>query len=263
MAKRINQGVNQTLETWLTRGTPYIELTTAKGVVVSPPFPIAATESFEISQSNTSVTLNSASEENNDIVRRVNVSKELNGTFVARDFKEEMIALITGGTLFVDQEEIVTGSVTISKDNQFILLDGFQRYADFEISVEGAPLVEDSDFTLSDGVLQITDDAPVSIGDIVSYTYTRKKRTRVEASTKNEVYGKITFIGHRVTESENNLYKVVIHLAQIDTSTFVGQSVYDFASDTITFTLLATSRGAGLSPYYHVEFADESDVTDV
>lgn len=265
MAKRINQGANQTLETWMTRGAPYIELTNSKGVKIAPAFVIAATESFELSQANTAVTLNSAAEENNDIVRRVNVSKELTGTFVCRDFKPEIIEILTGGTTFVDEEEAVTMPFTVKKLGEFILLDGFQNYDDFTIvRAAGGALVEGEHYSLSDGVVGILKDqpvtAPIALNDVLTLTYTRKKRIRIEGSTKNEVYGKITFIGHRVTEPENNLFKVVIHLAQIDTSTFVGQSVEDFASDTFTFTLLATQRGAGLSPYYHLEFADESDL---
>lgn len=264
MAKRINQGANQTLETWMTRGAPYIELSTSKGVKIAPAFVMATAESFEVSQANTSVSLNSASEENNDVVRKVNVSKELTGTIVARDFKPEMIELIVGGTTYIDAEKSVTMTHTIKKLGEFILLDGFQNYDDFDISRVTGTATEDSNYSLSDGVVGILKDQPVTapftVGEVLTITYTRKARVRIEASMKNEIYGKITFIGHRVTEPENNLFKVVIHLAQIDTSTFVGQSVEDFAATTITFTLLATNRGAGLSPYYHLEFANESDL---
>lgn len=268
MARRQNQNVNATLETLLTRGTPYLTFTNSKGVPIPglPTFPFATCESFEISQANTAVSLGSSSEDTMDIVRRANVSKELTGTCVLRDFKPEALEIITGGKRFIDVEAPHTMTYTIKALGEFIVLDGWAKYEGFSIKKGAVEYDEEVNYVLSDGVIQINTVQPtidaLAVGDVITIAYTKKKQVRIEASVNDEIYAKIVFIGHRVTENENNLFKYTVNLAQLDPSTFTGHSPEDYAAWTMTFSLLALGTGKGLSKYYKIELATEEDLDE-
>lgn len=264
MTKRINTGVNKTIETWLTRGVPFIRRTNAKGVSLGLPIiPIAGCESIEFSQANTTTSLTSYSEEQSEIVRRLNTGKEITGTMVYRDLKPEVLEMIQGGTLYIDPEvsATYTHKVVEKKKGDYILFEGFANFDDFVIMNDTVALVEDVDYILNDGYAQlIPESTKYALNDDLSITYTKREQRRIEASTVDNFYGEMVFIGHRLGEDENTLYKVTMHLGVFDPSTFVAHSPEDFASETTTIGLVSKGRGRGLSSYITTVLANE-DIT--
>lgn len=262
MAIRANQGVNSTLETFMTRGTGYFTFVDANGNDLSETFPLAAMDSFEVTQTNTDVEFFSASEHDNDRVRVVNANKSIAATVVARDLKPEAIKMITQGEIYKDASVLVTKTVAVKKLGEYIMLDGFATKSTFTLK-KGSETVDPACYTLNDGNFRINEIQPSTgalvVADDITYSYTRKEQLRIEAST-TEIYIRLEFEGLKVGEVKNNLYKIIIPFAKLDPATFLGHTPEAHAAWTGTLQILADKNARGKSSkYYRLIFVTELD----
>lgn len=180
---------------------------------------------------------------------------------VCRDFKPELIEIANAGVTYQDASAAVTGTNTVAKLGEYFVIPGVAQKTGFTLKKASVDLEEGVHYVLSEGVYQVLKEQPVDgveVGDVLTYAYTKKAQTRVEAGQVKDMFATLVFIGHRVTETENNLYKVTLNI-QIDPSPFIGQSVEDFANSTFTFTVLRSGRGTGLTGLYTIELITEGD----
>lgn len=259
----MNKNVNSTTETWITTSTPYFTETNSKFVVKpeASTFPIATTETFEITQTPTSITLSSASEDLVEIIRRHVTGMETTGTLVCRDFKPELIEIANAAVKTSIAEAPATGTKTVKKLGEFFVFEGIQKPESFTLKVGAKEFEEGTHYTLSKGAFQVNEVQPVdgiAVGNVLIYDYVKKASTRFQAGKKGAVYGIITVIGYRHTEDKNNLYKLTVRV-QLDPSPFIGQSAEDFASSTITFTVLKDPNGNSADGTYTLDLVTDDD----